>query len=89
MDKKTDVWQWTLALMVRKTLETIGPLHGMRMNSVLMIFPLTIVIIWLCGTFTQASDWPRFRGPNGSGVSDARDLPATFDPNERYWRSMI
>lgn len=26
--KKTDVWQGTLALMVLRTLETIGPLHG-------------------------------------------------------------
>lgn len=28
MDKKADVWQGTLALMVLRTLETIGPLHG-------------------------------------------------------------
>jgi PadR family transcriptional regulator PadR len=28
MGGKTDVWQGTLALMVLKTLETIGPLHG-------------------------------------------------------------
>lgn len=28
MADKTDVWQGTLALMVLKTLETIGPLHG-------------------------------------------------------------
>jgi transcriptional regulator len=28
MGSKTDVWQGTLALMVLKTLETIGPLHG-------------------------------------------------------------
>ena len=28
MDKKADVWQGTLALMVLKTLETLGPLHG-------------------------------------------------------------
>ena len=28
MDKKTEVWQGTLALMVLRTLETIGPLHG-------------------------------------------------------------
>ena len=27
-DNKTDVWQGTLALMVLKTLETLGPLHG-------------------------------------------------------------
>jgi PadR family transcriptional regulator PadR len=28
MTGKKDVWQGTLALMVLKTLETIGPLHG-------------------------------------------------------------
>ena len=28
MAKETDVWQGTLALMVLKTLEVMGPLHG-------------------------------------------------------------
>jgi PadR family transcriptional regulator, regulatory protein PadR len=28
MAEKTDVWQGTLALMILKTLETLGPLHG-------------------------------------------------------------
>ena len=28
MGEKTDVWQGTLALMVLKTLETMGPVHG-------------------------------------------------------------
>jgi PadR family transcriptional regulator len=28
MSGKTDVWQGTLALMVLKTLESLGPLHG-------------------------------------------------------------
>ena len=28
MGDKNDVWQGTLALMVLKTLETLGPLHG-------------------------------------------------------------
>jgi PadR family transcriptional regulator PadR len=28
MEHKADVWQGTLALMVLKTLETMGPLHG-------------------------------------------------------------
>ncbi|HET6961778.1 MAG TPA: PadR family transcriptional regulator [Terriglobia bacterium] len=28
MGQKTDVWQGTLALMVLKTLQTLGPLHG-------------------------------------------------------------
>ena len=28
MSNTTDVWQGTLALMILKTLETLGPLHG-------------------------------------------------------------
>lgn len=28
MPDKTDVWQGTLALMVLKTIQTLGPLHG-------------------------------------------------------------
>src|SRR5262252_2344540 len=28
MEKKTDVWQGTLALMILKTLEAMGPQHG-------------------------------------------------------------
>jgi transcriptional regulator len=28
MGDKTDVWQGTLALMILKTIETMGPLHG-------------------------------------------------------------
>jgi len=28
MDEKTEVWQGTLALMILKTLEAMGPLHG-------------------------------------------------------------
>src|SRR6516225_41368 len=28
MDEKVDVWQGTLTLMVLKTLEALGPLHG-------------------------------------------------------------
>jgi PadR family transcriptional regulator, regulatory protein PadR len=28
MSEKTDVWQGTLALMILRTLETMGPIHG-------------------------------------------------------------
>ena len=28
MRSKSDVWQGTLALMILKTLDTLGPLHG-------------------------------------------------------------
>ena len=35
----------------------------------------------------EAADWPRFRGPNGSGVSEARDLPMEFGPGKNLaWK---
>ncbi|MBI3682081.1 MAG: PQQ-binding-like beta-propeller repeat protein [Acidobacteria bacterium] len=41
-------------------------------------------MLWLAcvlsGFLSMAADWPRFRGPNGSGVSDAKNLPVEFGP---------
>jgi outer membrane protein assembly factor BamB len=37
-----------------------------------------------------ASDWPRFRGPNGTGVADARDLPQEVGPTRNLaWKSTL
>ena len=32
------------------------------------------------GSMLNAEDWPRFRGPNGTGVSSSEGLPAEFGP---------
>ncbi|MBL8231068.1 MAG: PQQ-binding-like beta-propeller repeat protein [Bryobacterales bacterium] len=38
----------------------------------------------------QAADWPRFRGPNGSGVSEARQLPVKFNAKENLvWKADV
>src|SRR5438128_7052879 len=35
-------------------------------------------------------NWPRFRGPNGSGVSESRDLPVEFGPMKNLaWRTGV
>jgi outer membrane protein assembly factor BamB len=35
-------------------------------------------------------NWPRFRGPNGSGVSESRDLPVEFGPMKNLaWRTAV
>lgn len=35
-------------------------------------------------------NWSRFRGPNGTGVSDARDLPAEFGPSKNVvWKAAV
>ncbi len=37
-----------------------------------------------------ASDWPQFRGPNASGVSEGRNLPVTFGPGANVvWKTPI
>lgn len=38
----------------------------------------------------QAADWPRFRGPNGSGVTDTSELPAQFAPGKNMlWKTPL
>src|SRR5207249_11136901 len=35
-------------------------------------------------------DWPRFRGPNGSGISEAHNLPIELGPNTNLaWRTEV
>lgn len=38
-----------------------------------------------------ATDWPRFRGPNGSGVSlESRDMPAEYSPDQNVlWKAPL
>ncbi len=37
----------------------------------------------------SAADWPRFRGPNGSGVAEATGLPADFGPDNVVWKTAL
>ena len=34
----------------------------------------------------SADTWPRFRGPNGQGISDAKTIPAKWSPQEYNWK---
>ncbi len=36
----------------------------------------------VCAVFSSGSDWPRFRGPNGTGISSDRGLPEVIDPTK-------
>ena len=33
-----------------------------------------------------AQEWPRFRGPNGTGVSLAKGIPSKFELADADWR---
>ena len=50
-----------------------------------------LVIVAACvltaiGGTTRAQEWTRFRGPNGTGLSDAKTIPATWTDKDYRWQ---
>jgi outer membrane protein assembly factor BamB len=45
----------------------------------------TFIFVLLATATALAGDWPRFRGPNGTGISDAMTIPATWTTNDYRW----
>ncbi|HOW63815.1 MAG TPA: PQQ-binding-like beta-propeller repeat protein [Candidatus Paceibacterota bacterium] len=38
---------------------------------------------------SPVEEWTRFRGPNGSGISLATNIPATWSPNDFAWKTAL
>jgi outer membrane protein assembly factor BamB len=54
-----------------------------------MTMPLLVVLFIMAAT-GWAEDWSRFRGPNGSGVSETTGLPVEFGPAKNMlWRHEV
>lgn len=48
------------------------------------------ITIGLCGVSTaDAEDWTRFRGSNGSGISDAKGIPSTWSKDDHKWTAHL
>ena len=48
------------------------------------------IAVFFIATLASAEDWPRFRGPQGSGTSDSTGLPAEFGPGKNLvWRVAV
>jgi outer membrane protein assembly factor BamB len=44
----------------------------------------------MMAALTHAADWPRFRGPNGTGVGEGEALPAEFGPDRNVaWKTKV
>jgi outer membrane protein assembly factor BamB len=53
-------------------------------------FWIALATAWLCFAAVHAEDWARFRGPNGSGVSDTHPLPIQFGPETNLvWKASL
>ena len=49
-----------------------------------------LLFAWLLIASLSAAEWPQFRGVNGSGISDATQLPNEFGPSKNVvWKSTI
>lgn len=55
----------------------------------LLLVSLFALSFWT--TALSASNWPRFRGPNGTGVSDDKNVPVSWSKPEesRLWKTEI
>src|SRR5262252_5363324 len=55
-------------------------------------FITALIIALLCGgqAIADHEDWSRFRSPNGTGVSDATNLPVEFGPEKGVvWKTAL
>ena len=44
------------------------------------------LVLFFTSASACAGDWPRFRGPNGAGISDDKNIPATWDEKNIAWK---
>jgi len=48
---------------------------------------IIFVLLALCPSLTQAQHWPRFRGPNGQGISQTKGIPAKWSQTDYAWKT--
>src|SRR5262245_45460833 len=48
-----------------------------------------VALTWLGHGWSAAQEWPRFRGPNGSGVSLAKNVPTAWTAKDLRWKAAL
>ncbi len=60
------------------------------LRKTLPALPAFLLLGWVVTADLSAANWPRFRGPNGTGVADDKDVPVTFSDTENVlWKTAI
>lgn len=59
----------------------------MAQSRYLTLFVL--LLVWLVSFSIQADEWPRFRGENGSGLSNSGKMPDRFDQSTELWNTPV
>jgi outer membrane protein assembly factor BamB len=47
---------------------------------------VVLAVLLLAAAAASAANWPRFRGPNGTGVADDKDVPVKWEDNTLLWK---
>jgi outer membrane protein assembly factor BamB len=47
---------------------------------------LALGLAAVCADLTHAASWPRFRGPNGTGIALDKDIPVQWDKDSILWK---
>ncbi len=67
-----------------------SPQQGISMSLLRSVHTRALIACLLLTTCAAAENWPRFRGPNGQGVSTESDLPIHWDTTEHVaWNREI
>ncbi|HLA83221.1 MAG TPA: PQQ-binding-like beta-propeller repeat protein [Thermoguttaceae bacterium] len=63
-------------------------IHLLRCRAWPMALALLVTVVLLVcrADAARADTWPRFRGPNGSGVATAENMPDTWTEKDYAWR---
>src|SRR5687768_15882605 len=48
-----------------------------------------VATILSSATIAGAQDWPRFRGPNGTGISQAKTVPTRISDADINWKTQL
>ena len=55
----------------------------------LHLYRLSLLALLLATSSLAAADWTRFRGPNGFGISEDKNIPVTFKQENFLWKTEL
>jgi outer membrane protein assembly factor BamB len=66
-----------------------GDFHTMQPSSHIWRFWLAFVVLLPACGLAGAGDWPRFRGPNGAGIAEDKEVPVKWTEENILWKTPI
>lgn len=58
-------------------------------NLLVRVFLLIACGVLAAADPSSAANWPRFRGPNGTGTADDKDIPAQWTEKDIVWKTSL